>query len=216
MLLLLTACSDTKKFVGTWSSELELKDALVTQISSETDADAEAFLKYFSIDSFSLTMVFEFEQDKSFVSYVDAQSLETAMANVKSALGAAMYSYLEEVLTQSAAENGYTLDTLMQLAGAADLNAFVEMAMGMSIDSFVESAFSGYDLGVVSDGFEMSGTYEANGGKLTLTTESGETNVELYELSGDAFQLLSTENDEQDTAFVGMENLYPLTFTKIA
>lgn len=190
-LTMLTACGsdDEKKMIGTWTTTLDMTEYLNKTISAADPTMGETI----KFSDFSLTMVFDFKEDKTYTVSIDKDAFTPVYEKVMEDFKAGLSSYLAAMLAADETMQGVSIDELL---AAVDLDAMAEEALDM--DAILES-------------FESSdGAWFIKDGKLYMDSM---TDYMAYEFKSDDKFVVSEcvgESYEED----GFSFPVPMTFTK--
>ena len=212
VMVVMAGCSDNKKLVGTWNGTVDCKESFMSSLSTAV-ADDNGLLDYFELDKFDVTLIVTFSDDDTFKLEVDKDKYAESMDGVKQSLGAAMRAYFEDELTKSAEEEGLTLEQLMAYCGVSDVDGLIEVALGMSADDVIDSAFDSLDFDAMLTGAESSGTYEAKNGNISLTV-GNTTTTEQYKLDGDTLTLIEPNASSDGT--LGLSSFSEVVLSRAA
>lgn len=188
--------ADERALVGEWKATVDMTDYLQEEMSQLPE-----FGSYMEVTDFSFVVYYTFYDDYTYKAFVDEDSVNTAMENVKADLKDALYAYAEDVMRQ----NGLNMpaETMFALSGT-------------SVDEIIEEAFSAESMEDIADEFFNEGNFEADDGKLYMSDgydyAVDPNSYETYELSDNQLVLTSgvdPEFDEEDLA------AYPITFEKV-
>lgn len=188
--------ADERALVGEWKATVDMTDYLQEEMSQLPE-----FGSYMEISEFTFVVYYNFNEDFTYTTSVDEDSVNTAIESVKDDLKNAIYAYAEDSIRQ----NGLNIspEALFALSGT-------------SIDEIVEEAFSTESIESIADEFFNEGNFEAGDGKLYMSDgydyAVDPNSYETYELSDNQLVLTSgvdPEFDEEDLA------AYPITFEKV-
>lgn len=188
--------ADERALVGEWKATVDMTDYLQEEMSQLPE-----FGSYMEISEFTFVVYYNFNEDFTYTTSVDEDSVNTAIESVKDDLKNAIYAYAEDSIRQ----NGLNIspEALFALSGT-------------SIDEIVEEAFSTESIESIADEFFNEGNFEADDGKLYMSDgydyAVDPNSYETYELSDNQLVLTSgvdPEFDEEDLA------AYPITFEKV-
>ena len=189
--------ADERALVGEWKATVDMTDYLQEEMSQLPE-----FGSYMEISEFTFVVYYNFNEDFTYTTSVDEDSVNTAIESVKDDLKNAIYAYAEDSIRQ----NGLNIspEALFALSGT-------------SVDEIIEEAFSAESMEDIADEFFNEGNFEADDGKLYMSDgydyAVDPNSYETYELSDNQLVLTSgvdPEFDEEDLA------AYPITFEKVA
>lgn len=188
--------ADERALVGEWKATVDMTDYLQEEMSQLPE-----FGSYMEISEFTFVVYYNFNEDFTYTTSVDEDSVNTAIESVKDDLKNAIYAYAEDSIRQ----NGLNIspEALFALSGT-------------SVDEIIEEAFSAESMEDIADEFFNEGNFEADDGKLYMSDgydyAVDPNSYETYELSDNQLVLTSgvdPEFDEEDLA------AYPITFEKV-
>ena len=197
MLTAFTGCgNEADKLVGTWKAEVDL----AAMINEELAADP-ALAEHFNISSFCVTLTMTFNEDGTYASGIDGDSVMAAMEGLIADLETGIYAMFEAEL--EAAGLDMSVEDLMALSGVSMDDVLGEMTYTLE---------SGLVEQVVAES-AMEGNYEVKGDKL-FQSEGMEYAIdpavyEVFELDGNTLTLVEYVGDD-----TGISEVYPITFTK--
>lgn len=197
MLVLLTACGEQDKFIGSWEAEVNMAEYIMKSMVEE---DAEV-AEYFDIEDFTLVLQMTFNSDGTYTKGIDMEATKEAFAGLQKDFKNGVTKYLEDEIKS----NGLDISVEDVLE-----------ASGTTLDEMVEESFGTSVLDELAEEMKSGGNFEVKEGKLYLS--DGEENTidenvyETYEISKDELKLLESigSEDEDD-----VEELYPLIFKRV-
>lgn len=197
MLVLLTACGEQDKFIGSWEAEVNMAEYIMKSMVEE---DAEV-AEYFDIEDFTLVLQMTFNSDGTYTKGIDMEAAKEAFAGLQKDFENGVTKYLEDVIKTSGLD--MSVEDVLE-------------ASGTTLDEMVEESFGSSVLDELAEEMKSGGNFEVKEGKLYLS--DGEENTidenvyETYEISKDELKLLESigSEDEDD-----VEELYPLIFKRV-
>ena len=197
MLVLLTACGEQDKFIGSWEAEVNMAEYIMKSMVEE---DAEV-AEYFDIEDFTLVLQMTFNSDGTYTKGIDMEAAKEAFAGLQKDFENGVTKYLEDVIKTSGLD--MSVEDVLE-------------ASGTTLDEMVEESFGTSVLDELAEEMKSGGNFEVKEGKLYLS--DGEENTidenvyETYEISKDELKLLESigSEDEDD-----VEELYPLIFKRV-
>lgn len=197
MLVLLTACGEQDKFIGSWEAEVNMAEYIMKSMVEE---DAEV-AEYFDIEDFTLVLQMTFNSDGTYTKGIDMEAAKEAFAGLQKDFENGVTKYLEDVIKTSGLD--MSVEDVLE-------------ASGTTLDEMVEESFGSSVLVELAEEMKSGGNFEVKEGKLYLS--DGEENTidenvyETYEISKDELKLLESigSEDEDD-----VEELYPLIFKRV-
>ena len=197
MLVLLTACGEQDKFIGSWEAEVNMAEYIMKSMVEE---DAEV-AEYIDIEDFTLVLQMTFNSDGTYTKGIDMEAAKEAFAGLQKDFENGVTKYLEDVIKTSGLD--MSVEDVLE-------------ASGTTLDEMVEESFGTSVLDELAEEMKSGGNFEVKEGKLYLS--DGEENTidenvyETYEISKDELKLLESigSEDEDD-----VEELYPLIFKRV-
>lgn len=206
VMTLLAGCgSKGGTLLGSWESDIDIADSIkqsMEQTDGEMAKDAvtEEMLEYINIDSCYIKLIYTFNDDGTYKSYVDEEKAKESIESVKDNVASGIRKYLEDYIKSSGLS--ISVDELLEQSG-------------ISIDELVNEAFGDENIQSIIDSAASEGKYEARDGKLymseSLDEEIDENKYETYELSSNKLKIIDGFEDDGE----GMD-IYPVTFSRIS
>ena len=196
MMTMFAGCgNDADKLVGTWTSEVDM-----TQIINEELAADPTLAGFFTINDFRIVMIMTFNEDGTYCSTVDAESVTTAMEGLLDDMETGIVAMLQAELDASGLD--MSVEDMLAMSGMSMEDLMAEMKIALENEGIVEQ---------VTAEATMEGNYEVKGDKLFLS-DGLEYDVdpaiyEVIELDGNTMTWI--ENVGSDEL-----GLYPIMFTK--
>lgn len=196
MMTMFAGCgNDADKLVGTWTSEVDM-----TQIINEELAADPTLAGFFTINDFRIVMIMTFNEDGTYCSTVDAESVTTAMEGLLDDMETGIVAMLQAELDASGLD--MSVEDMLAMSGMSLEDLMAEMKSALENEGIVEQ---------VTAEATMEGNYEVKGDKLFLS-DGLEYDVdpaiyEVIELDGNTMTWI--ENVGSDEL-----GLYPIMFTK--
>lgn len=197
MLTMFAGCgSEADKLVGTWKAEVDMTD----MINEELAADP-ALAEYFNISSFCVIMTMTFNEDGTYSTGIDADSVSAAMLGLVTDMERGIYAMFEAEIEASGLD--MAVEELLELSGVSMEDLLSELTYGLEsgmVDEIVSEA-------------AMSGNFEVKGDKLFLSDgldyAVDPAVYEVFTLEGDTLTLVENVGAEDDSF-----GLYPVVFTR--
>ena len=197
MLTVFTGCgNEADKVLGTWRGEVDMTGI----INDELAADP-TLAGYFNISDFRVTMVMTFNEDGTYYSTIDADSVQAAMEGMIADMADGIYAMFEDELAASGLD--MSVEELLEMSGMTMDDVMYEMTAAMDtgvIDMVVAEA-------------TLEGNYEVKGDKLFLSDgldyAVDPSVYEVISVDGSTLTLKESVGGEADTFGV-----YPVVFTK--
>lgn len=213
MLFTLAGCGagDEAKFVGSWSTTIEMLPALEAGMKEGAAEDPESadMLKYFEFSSFEITYKYTFTEDGTFKGEVDTDALAIQIENLEKEARAGFEKMIQEQIDAN------NLDmTVEEFAKEADID----------IDAAASDMFTAEMVEDLVSGMNTEGNFEAREGKLYCSAglEYGidEAVYNTYEITDTELIILDYIGPEDELSALeeyeeyGIE-MYPMTFTRV-
>lgn len=183
-----------KGIAGSWAADVDMTEYLNAALSAEEDLG-----KYLTLDSFTIKLLADFNEDGTYSMKGDPDSAKAAMDGLKEQTKAAVTAYMEDMIKEQGLD--MSLDELLE-------------ASGMSMDDLVDQMDQAYSTEDLLGDLTMEGKYLYEEGKLALSDSLDEeadlSTYEAVELDGDTLTL--TGGDDADSDFAG---LYPVVFERV-
>ncbi len=165
---------------GNWKYTLDMTDMLYDQMESFMGDD----IAYFDFHDFAMNYNLSFTEDGAYQLSVDKAALQRMFDVYLSDLKSGLTICLENMLEQ----DGYTMS----------LDDYLMEEMGCTMDEFyqviIDESLGDFDIDDIADRANVSGTYEADGSSLHLTTDMGDETLS-YTLSGSSLTLYGADSD---------------------
>ena len=190
---------------GCTSQDEKLREKL-TGSSSGVEDDESLRRAVNEMELGALTMAFDLDiaADGSYTLCVNSQSIQAMIEDATPPITKMMRSYLEATLNEVCAQADMTLETLYQLTGVTNLDEYVEIAMGTTLDDFVLELFQQAFNSAGLEELRETGTLSVKDGKITLTTQETSCSA-TYDTGSDTLTL---------EEYVKELNMSQFTFTR--
>ncbi len=185
-----------QKLVGEWfSAEADVTDLISDAIYSSVagDEDAETLFANMDFGKLTLRCRISFTEEGTFSFETDEESTSALVNQILDAFSDSVYTYMIDIFTQTAEENGATLETLMSAYGCDNFDDFFEAAAGESFSDFIASFLSEDDLMVISEQSAINGVFAVENGTIKLTYGKGDASYIEYDAQSDT--ILLTDGD---------------------
>lgn len=193
----LCACGNSaKKLYGTWSTDIDLTEALAEEMGDDfADFDAE----------FGITLYMDFNEDGTVKAYIDedefAADMDVWMQELVAFAVEMMYAEFEN-----------------QGVDRESADALLEEQFGMPLDQYMlEMMQDSMDIESMASEMESNGVFEAKGNKLYIAEDEIDKNTyDIFTVEGDTLTIDMAEGAETSDMFDDLEGIdYPFTFTKV-
>lgn len=211
LLLTLAGCTSKdeklrEKLTGSWKCDVDISETLRDGIASGVEDDESLRRAVNEMELGALTMAFDLDiaADGSYTLCVNSQSIQAMIEDATPPITKMMRSYLEATLNEVCAQADMTLETLYQLTGVTNLDEYVEIAMGTTLDDFVLELFQQAFNSAGLEELRETGTLSVKDGKITLTTQESSCSA-TYDTGSDTLTL---------EEYVKELNMSQFTFTR--
>lgn len=192
MLFSLSGCAanDTDKFVGSWTTTINMSEEFNKEIA-KSDKD---MAKYVKTDNLYMTVIFTFNDDGTYSTSVDKAATKKAFKNARSDISNGIKKYLNSVL------------------GSGNVDAYLA-ALGFSFDSYVDALLSDDLIDSMSKEFEEDGVWKVKKGKLFMEEKEkyfDDEDYVTYEISSDELKLLEIFGEDDEDVLA----MFPMTLVK--
>lgn len=203
MSVLLSGCGEKDKFVGSWVAEINMADAVNSQL-----AEIPQFGDYIKISDFNFRIDYTFNSDSTYTVSADNNDMDTITENLKTDFKNGIAKYFEAIIKAQGYE--MTVDEFLSYSGTS-LDEF----MGKNFDENELTA----EFNKIFDSFNTKGTFKAKDGILTTIQENDTYTEEYYEFVNDTEVKLKGLVDEESYELDGdelsvMDVIYPMTLKK--
>ena len=200
MLVSLNGCFGPPEIVGTYETEVDLKDLVVENFDRGfgTQDDTLSLANYLS--EFSLTLTFVFNQDGTYQISVAPDSIVDSLNHLKSAVLPLMEDLIFHQFQEKFTPFGFGIES------HADLEAIVGMtwdevfqsAFGKSEEQFIADLVDESFIDALTTEFVTEGNFKAKDGKLylskSLDTQISEDSYETYKIEDGYITILEAVN----------------------
>ncbi len=212
MLFTFAGCGgDEAKFVGTWSTKIDMLPALEYGMKEAAAEDPESaeIMDYFQFSSFNIVYTYTFTEEGTYKFSVDDVELEKEVEKLRKEARAGFEQMIQDIIDDN------DLDvTVEEYAEIAELD----------LDETVREAFPDEMIDELLADLKAEGNFEAREGKLYcsdgLEYAIDELYYETYEITDNELKLIDciVPVDElsslQELEEYGME-IYPMTLTRV-
>lgn len=203
MSVLLSGCGEKDKFVGSWVAEINMADAVNSQL-----AEIPQFGDYIKISDFNFRIDYTFNSDSTYTVSADNNDMDAITENLKTDFKNGIAKYFEAIIKAQGYE--MTVDEFLSYSGTS-LDEF----MGKNFDENELTA----EFNKIFDSFNTKGTFKAKDGILATVQENDTHTEEYYEFINDTEVKLTGLVDEESYELDGeelsvMDVIYPMTLKK--
>lgn len=203
MSVLLSGCGEKDKFVGSWIAEINMADAVNSQL-----AEIPQFGDYIKISDFNFRIDYTFNSDSTYTVSANNNDMDAITENLKNDFKNGIAKYFEAIIKAQGYE--MTVDEFLSYSGTS-LDEF----MGKNFDENELTA----EFNKIFDSFNTKGTFKAKDGILTTIQENDTYTEEYYEFVNDTEVKLKGLVDEESYELDGeelsvMDVIYPMTLKK--
>lgn len=158
MLFLLGGCGSSEKdaLIGTWTTELNLADAIKTAIAENSD---EEMIQYIQLDEFKIGVSLTFREDDTYTMAADPESIQASLKKFTEMIRTGVEEYFRDILAAEGIdmeELGMTLEDVLALSG-------------VSLDDLLAEAFDGEMIDEIVGSMDQEGNFKAKNGKLYMS-----------------------------------------------
>ena len=181
-----------QKLVGEWfSAEDDVTDLILDEIiySVSGDADAEELFANMDFGKLTLRYRISFTEKGTFSLETDEEAASALVDKILNSFSDGVYTYMIDVFTQAAEENGTTLESLMSDYGCDNFDDFFVVAAGESFTDFIASFLSEDDLMAMSAQSAVNGVFTVENGTVELSYGKGGASYIEYDAETDTFLL---------------------------
>ena len=173
-----------QKLVGEWfSAEDDVTDLILDEIiySVSGDADAEELFANMDFGKLTLRYRISFTEKGTFSLETDEEAASALVNKILNSFSDGVYTYMIDVFTQAAEENGTTLESLMSDYGCDNFDDFFVVAAGESFTDFIASFLSEDDLMAMSAQSAVNGVFTVENGTVELSYGKGDASYIEYD-----------------------------------
>lgn len=216
LLFALTACSSKPDILGTYKSEFDITELIVTEFDGGADIDGTDLSLGNYLDAFTFTVLFQFNEDGTYSEHIDRASFEASLEDMRNAIVPLMNDLMLQAFIEEFAVYGYTAETREDVETILGMawDDILPSALGMEMDELLDEMMKGVTEEIDYDETLAEGNYKAEDGKLYLSDgleyEIDESVYEYYELDGDTVSIVAGVNIEENEYFT-----YPYVLTKV-
>ena len=193
-----------QKLVGDWfSAEDDVTDLILDEIiySVSGDADAEELFANMDFGKLTLRYRISFTEKGTFSLETDEEAASALVNKILNSFSDGVYTYMIDVFTQAAEENGTTLESLMSDYGCDNFDDFFVVAAGESFTDFIASFLSEDDLMAMSAQSAVNGVFTVENGTVELSYGKGGASYIEYDAETDTFLLTGGDLATTNLAF---------------
>ena len=193
-----------QKLVGDWfSAEDDVTDLILDEIiySVSGDADAEELFANMDFGKLTLRYRISFTEKGTFSLETDEEAASALVDKILNSFSDGVYTYMIDVFTQAAEENGTTLESLMSDYGCDNFDDFFVVAAGESFTDFIASFLSEDDLMAMSAQSAVNGVFTVENGTVELSYGKGGASYIEYDAETDTFLLTGGDLATTNLAF---------------
>ena len=193
-----------QKLVGEWfSAEDDVTDLILDEIiySVSGDADAEELFANMDFGKLTLRYRISFTEKGTFSLETDEEAASALVNKILNSFSDGVYTYMIDVFTQAAEENGTTLESLMSDYGCDNFDDFFVVAAGESFTDFIASFLSEDDLMAMSAQSAVNGVFTVENGTVELSYGKGGASYIEYDAETDTFLLTGGDLATTNLAF---------------
>lgn len=203
MSCILSGCGEKDKFVGSWVAEINIADAVNSQL-----AEIPQFGDYIKISDFNFRIDYTFNSDSTYTVSADNNDMDAITKNLKTDFKNGIAKYFEAIIKAQGYE--MTVDEFLSYSGT-------------SLDEFMGKNFDETELTTefnkIFDSFNAKGIFKAKDGILTTIQENDTYTEEYYEFVSDTEVKLTGLVDEESYELDGDELsyisvVYPMTLKR--
>lgn len=191
-----------EKLLGSWvSNEMDVSSIFIDSLYDAIDDDesSKALLDCMDLGALHLKYTIEFTGEGTFLLAADSESAAAMIDTFYAAFTDGLTAYLEKELEQDAANNGYTVEGLMQTYGCTTTRELIEAMLEMPLEDFMASLLPKETLKELLDSGTVNGVYAVKNGEIVLTIGKTQSSAVYDEAAG---TLSVVDEDIAGTAIV--------------
>ena len=178
-----------EKLLGSWvSNEMDVSSIFIDSLYDAMELGALP-LKY----------TIEFTGEGTFLLAADSESAAAMIDTFYTAFTDGLTAYLEKEIEQDAANNGYTVEGLMQTYGCTTTRELIDAMLEMPLEDFMASLLPKETLKELLDSGTVNGVYAVKNGEIVLTIGKTQSSAVYDEAAG---TLSVVDEDIAGTAIV--------------
>lgn len=215
--LSLTGCSLFEpELLGSYQTEVDLRDSVITQFDSGTGLSDTAYSLEHYLTAFPIVIRFAFAEDGTYSVTVDKQSIQTALDGLSAAAAAMIDDYLFQATKAKYASYGLTVETREDIAALVNMSwsELCTSILEVPLDSYVNVIITNSFADTLTAEYHCEGRYKAENGQLHLSEhmdiEPSDEIYETYEINGSTVTFTGAVNLEENTRIS-----YPYTLTQV-
>ena len=129
-----------EKLLGSWvSNEMDVSSIFIDSLYDAIDDDesSKALLDCMDLGALHLKYTIEFTGEGTFLLAADSESAAAMIDTFYTAFTDGLTAYLEKEIEQDAANNGYTVEGLMQTYGCTTTRELIDAMLEMPLEDFM-------------------------------------------------------------------------------
>ena len=191
-----------EKLLGSWvSNEMDVSSIFIDSLYDAIDDDesSKALLDCMELGALPLKYTIEFTGEGTFLLAADSESAAAMIDTFYTAFTDGLTAYLEKEIEQDAANNGYTVEGLMQTYGCTTTRELIDAMLEMPLEDFMASLLPKETLKELLDSGTVNGVYAVKNGEIVLTIGKTQSSAVYDEAAG---TLSVVDEDIAGTAIV--------------
>ena len=191
-----------EKLLGSWvSNEMDVSSIFIDSLYDAIDDDesSKALLDCMELGALPLKYTIEFTGEGTFLLAADSESAAAMIDTFYTAFTDGLTAYLEKEIEQDAANNGYTMEGLMQTYGCTTTRELIDAMLEMPLEDFMASLLPKETLKELLDSGTVNGVYAVKSGEIVLTIGKTQSSAVYDEAAG---TLSVVDEDIAGTAIV--------------
>ena len=165
----------------------------------DDDESSKALLDCMELGALPLKYTIEFTGDGTFLLAADSESAAAMIDTFYTAFTDGLTAYLEKEIEQDAANNGYTMEGLMQTYGCTTTRELIDAMLEMPLEDFMANLLPKETLKELLDSGTVNGVYAVKNGEIVLTIGKTQSSAVYDEAAG---TLSVVDEDIAGTAIV--------------
>lgn len=165
----------------------------------DDDESSKALLDCMELGALPLKYIIEFTGEGTFLLAADSESAAAMIDTFYTAFTDGLTAYLEKEIEQDAANNGYTVEGLMQTYGCTTTRELIDAMLEMPLEDFMASLLPKETLTELLDSGTVNGVYAVKNGEIVLTIGKTQSSAVYDEAAG---TLSVVDEDIAGTAIV--------------
>ena len=191
-----------EKLLGSWvSNEMDVSSIFIDSLYDAIDDDesSKALLDCMELGALPLKYTIEFTGEGTFLLAADSESAAAMIDTFYTAFTDGLTAYLEKEIEQDAANNGYTMEGLMQTYGCTTTRELIDAMLEMPLEDFMANLLPKETLKELLDSGTVNGVYAVKNGEIVLTIGKTQSSAAYDEAAG---TLSVVDEDIAGTAIV--------------